>query len=157
LALEVSEQAPHHLSCDHIKVGLKLLHGTLFFDDAADIVISDGISVQLRDQEVRVHCQKCVLHIGVDLLLEEPLLDVVQNVWLVYYVVVHEVRSGEVNWCRVPMKNGVFIGFGCVSIFKHADDCIFLDLFDHCFDVLLVFVYPDRLMGSYPVLLPFHD
>lgn len=52
---------------------LKAVHtGVISFNDGADIVVLELISVELRDHEVRIDSNKCILHIGINLAIQKP-------------------------------------------------------------------------------------
>ncbi len=52
---------------------LKAVHtGVISFDDGADIVVLELISVELRDHEVRIDSNKRILHIGINLAIQKP-------------------------------------------------------------------------------------
>ena len=76
LAAILGKQGLHHLSRHRIEVRVLLLKtidtciGAL--NNSADIMILEGVSVEFRDEEVRIDCDKRVLHIGVNLAIKEP-------------------------------------------------------------------------------------
>lgn len=52
---------------------LKAVHtGIISFDNGADIVVFELISVELRDHEVRIDSHKRILDIGINFAIQKP-------------------------------------------------------------------------------------
>lgn len=160
LAAVLQEEGFDHLRSDGIQMGFFFLEAVnasiVTLDDVLDVLVLQGVRVELGDHEVGVDSNESVLHIGVDLSAQETRGEMLQDFRLIDDIILHQIGARDLDGHRVAVVDVRTLTLDGIAGLQSACDDILEDLLDDGLDELLVPVQPDRLPGHHPGLLHFH-
>ena len=106
-------------------------------DDVLKVIIFDLFCVHFLKVMVRVDCEKCALYKAVDLAMLKSSFDVLQNLWFVDNINVHQIISLFVVLLleRITLVNVLFLALNYLALLVFASNYLFTDRGD---DSLLV-------------------